>query len=217
MDNRPIPLIPTAGNEANSPQFPVNPQTETGKRKQEDHNDLAGSSSSKKVKLDVTIDKPAINTFISGVKRPAADAEIDDETNPNSAKIPEPDSAVKIAPKIDSKSKKRRGRGRKKVDHEGEKLCNTCQGWKPITDYAPKKHSKTPGATVGYCVGCQGKKQAKNKAKAEAKARAKYATAQSSEVVGLAEVDQDIEDESEDDASEEDNKTADAIIVKTEG
>lgn len=70
---------------------------------------------------------------------------------------------------------------------------------------------------MGYCVGCQGKKQAKNKAKAEAKARAKYATAQSSEVVGLAEVDQDIEDESEDDASEEDNKTADAIIVKTEG
>lgn len=169
------------------------------------------------MKLDVTIDNPATNTFISGVKRPAADAEIDDETNPNSVKIPKPDSAVKIAPKIDSKSKKRRGRGRKNVDHEGEKLCNTCQGWKPIADYAPKKHSKTPGATVGYCVGCQGKKQAKNKAKAEAKARAKYATAQSSEVVGLAEVDEDIEDESEDDATEEDNKTADAIIVKTEG
>ena len=222
MANGSTPPIQTANNEADNPQGPVSPQTETKKRKQEDSNEPAGPQTSKKAKLDVTTEQPATNGSISGVKRSAANAEIDNGPNQEFTKKQKTDSGTQHTSssgiEIDGKLKKRRGRGGKEVqNHEGEKLCNTCQGWKPIADFATKKHSKIPGATVGYCVGCQGKKQAKNKAKAEAKARARSATTQKSEAVGSAEIGEHIEYDCRDDAPEEDDKTLDGIAVNTEG
>lgn len=90
----------------------------------------------------------------------------------------------------------------------GKKCCNTCQGWKPVADFAIKKHSKTPGATVGYCKRCQANKQAKNKAKADAKKGGSQANAATSTMVDDGD---DIDDDDGDAADHIDNENGDEI------
>lgn len=154
---------------------------------------------SKRARHGSTAKQPAAT---SGTKRSAANADMDDETNSQPAKKAKTDSGSKTS-----------SRGRSGQDHTGKKCCNTCQAWKDISDFAPKKGSKDPTATVGYCQRCQTNKQTKNREKAEAKEARKRGT-QTGNSITPAEADEDIEPES--DGNEPDpNKTLDDIVVQT--
>lgn len=177
MDNEPAPHLSAARRDEETPAtlatlatLLATSQAQGTKRKQQsadndDGNEPINSRPSKK-------SKPAVTKPPSGTKRSAADAELDDESN---LQMPLKRGKIGSATKITSGSKsdgeagKRSARGRPEQDHEGKKCCNTCQGWKELSQFAIKKHSKIAGATVGYCMRCQTNKQAKNKAKADAK------------------------------------------------
>jgi hypothetical protein len=204
--------------------MPVTSKTENRKRKQDTVNDtIKGSNEptnprpSKKAKPDVRAKQSFNKESTSGVKRSSINAEIDDESNPHPAKKTKIGSGIKNSSlssdtKSDGEAGKRVVRGRPEQDHGGKKCCNTCQAWKDLAEFAPKKHSKAPGATVGYCLRCQANKHAKNKAKAEAK----RGEAQKNKAATSTDIDDEIEDESDDDKLDM-NKTLDEISVDTEG
>jgi hypothetical protein len=174
------------------PYTPVTPQTESRKRKQQT--------------TDAT-EEPV-------TPRAPKKAKLDTTTKPRSAKKEKMGSDVKgtsFSTKSDSEPGKRVLRGRPEQNHDGKKCCNTCQAWKDLSQFGLKKHSKTPGESVGYCLRCQASKQAKNKAKAKAKKE----TARKGTEATSNEIDRDIEDAS---GGEDlgDDKSLEEIVVGAE-
>jgi hypothetical protein len=113
--------------------------------------------------------------------------------------------------KSDGETGKRVLRGRPELDHDGKKCCNTCQAWKDLAQFGLKKHSKTPGEKVGYCLRCQASKRVKNKAKAKFKKE----KALRSKIAALADIDVDTKDES-DDENVDDDKSPEGLAVNAE-
>jgi hypothetical protein len=140
----------------------------------------------KKVETTDVTDNPVVS-------RPTRKAKLNLTTKSESARVEEVESGPtgsSASTKSDGEIGKRVLRGRSEQDHDGKKCCNTCQAWKDLTQFGPKKHSKTPGEKVGYCLRCQASKQAKNKAKAKAKEKALR-----SKVATSADIDVDTKDE----------------------